>query len=128
MLRNSLDFQDSELSSAELEGQQFIVLFSAAHIHRTDNQHEGVSFLQALELTIDAATIVEKDSGCVGRISQGSLRVDGTTMKRVPFPYDVEANIELELVFANGSMCKVTGKRIALKTTGESRVVEWLKC
>jgi hypothetical protein len=122
-----LDFQDSEVSTIELQHNQFIIRFSAAYIHRADNQDDGPGFIQALELTIDQPTIIQKADGCIGRLSHGMLRVAGTTMKHVPIPYEA-ADVELELTFSNGSICKATGKRIEVKQTGEARVVEWLKC
>jgi len=122
-----IDLQDSEVSTAEFQNNQFIVRFSAAHIHHTDNQDDGPGFIQALELIIDQPTIIQKDDGCVGRLSQGTLRIAGTTIKHVLIPYEA-ADVELELTFSNGSMCKVTGKRIEVKQTGEARVMEWLKC
>ena len=123
-----LEFQDSEISSAEIKDNQFVVRFSAARIHRISSQDDGSDLFQALELTIDQPIIIERDSGCVGRLSQGSLRVAGTTVKHVPIPYEAKADVELEIVFANGSTCKVMGKRIETKQTGETRVMEWLKC
>jgi hypothetical protein len=121
------DFQDSEVSTVEYRDEQLIIRFSAAQTTRTDNQEGDPGFIQALELIIDQPTIIQKDDGCVGRLSQGTLRVAGITMKHVPIPYEA-ADVELELTFANSSICKVTGKRIEVKQTGEARVMEWLKC
>jgi len=131
MSENVLDFQDSEVSSAELQGSQIIIRFSAALIHGTDDKHnvdDGPGFIQALELTIDKPIVIETDSGCIGRLSQGILRVAGTTIKHVPIPYEATADVELELAFSNGSICKVVGQGVTLKPTGEVRVAEWLKC
>jgi len=128
---HGFDFQDSEVSTTELRDDQFIIRFAAAHIHRenTDgNIDDSPGFIQSLELTLNQATIIEHDLGCVGRLSQGTLRVVGATIKSVPIPYEAEADIELELAFSNGSTCKVTGERIVIKQNGEARVMEWLKC
>jgi len=126
--KNILDFQDSEVSSAELQDNQFIVRFSAAHVHHVSSQDDGPGFLPSIELTIDQPTIIQKDSGCVGRLLQGTLSVAAIIVKQVPIPYKAEADVELELAFANGSTCKVIGRGVTLKATGEERVVEWLKC
>jgi hypothetical protein len=125
---DKLDFQDSEVSSAKLQDEKFIVRFSAAHIHRADNQHEGIGFLQALELVIDHPTNLHVDEGCVGRIARGSINTGDGNLKSISIPYHANTRIELELEFANGSMCKVLGKGVMLKPTAESHVVEWLKC
>lgn len=129
MLRNELlDFQDSEVSITGLQDNQFIIRFSAAHIHRTDNQDDVPGFIQALELIIDHPTNIKNEEGCVGRLSQGILRVGGTIIKQVPIPYEATSDVELELVFSNDSICKVDGRRVVLKPTGETRVTGWLKC
>jgi hypothetical protein len=124
------EFQDSEVSSAELKDQQFVVRFSAAHVRQSKNDkgNDAEGFLQSVQLIISDAVIVQNDSGCVGRVSHGVLRVAGTTITLVPIPYDADAKVELELVFSNGSMCKVSGQRVTLKSTGEAHFVEWLKC
>lgn len=128
---NALDFQDSEVSSAELEDNRFVVKFSAGRVCRVKGARgpgNESGFFQELQLTIHHASIIEKESGCVGRISQGVLRVAGATSELVPIPYEADVNVELEFAFANGAMCKVAGRRITLEPTGEARVMEWLKC
>jgi len=124
------EFQDSEVSSAELKEQQFVVQFSAAHVHRSRSK-DGIDldgFLHALVLTIFQPSTIQKDSGCLGRISQGELRVEGNRITRVPIPYEANANVELELSFSNGSMCRVSGQHVTLNATGEVKFVEWLRC
>ena len=124
------EFQDSEVSSAELQDQKFVVRFSAAHVRRSINQdgNDVDGFLQALELTIHQPSIIKTESGCIGRISHGVLRVAGTIFRLVSIPYEAEANVELELMFSNGSMCKVSGMGVTLNAIGEVKFVEWLKC
>ena len=124
------EFQDSEVSSAELQDQKFVVRFSAAHVRRSINQDGNVvdGFLHAVELTILQASVIQNDSSCIGRISHGALRIEGRNVDLIPLPYEAKANVELELMFSNGSMCKVAGQGATLKPTGEARFVEWLKC
>jgi hypothetical protein len=130
MSNDSFDFQDSEVSSAELKDQKFVVRFSAGHVRRSTNQdgNNVEGFLHALELTISHPSVIQHEPGCVGRLSNGLLRVEGTTIKVIPLPYEVATNVEFELSFANGSTCKVVGLGVTLKATGEARIIEWLKC
>ena len=95
-------------------------------INQDGNDVDG--FLHALELTIKYPLHIHNDPGCIGRISHGVLRVAGTIFRLVSIPYEAEANVELELMFSNGSMCKVSGMGVTLKPNGEARLVEWLKC
>lgn len=128
---DALEFQDSEVASAELEDKHFVVKFSAGRVCRAKGEqgadHKS-GYFQALVLTIHDASILESESGCVGRVTQGELRVAGATSRLVPIPYEAIVNVELELVFANGSNCRVAGHGVTLKPTGEARMMEWLKC
>ena len=128
---DTLEFHDSEVSSLGLEGPHFVVRFSAGHVYRAD-EHPGTGggagFLQSLELACLKPSEIQQDSGCIGKLSQGGLRVAGATLGRVPIPYAAEAKVELDLAFSNGATCRVVAHGVVLKPRGEARFVESFKC
>jgi hypothetical protein len=131
MLANdALDFQDSEVSSVELQDQQFIIRFSAGRVRTKSRSgiHEDAVLLRTLELVIEHPSVIQKDSGCIGGLLHGELNVTGVKVALIPVPYEMKADVELELTFVNGSVCKVSGQGATLKSIGEAPAVEWLKC
>ncbi|GHD64681.1 hypothetical protein GCM10007350_24260 [Jeongeupia chitinilytica] len=84
--------------------------------------------MQPLVLRCFHASLVEQEPGCIGSLAHGVLRVAGAGPGRVPVPFETTESVELELVFANGAMCRVTGRGLTLKSAGEAPIAEWLKC
>ncbi|WP_432721004.1 hypothetical protein R0382_003298 [Jeongeupia wiesaeckerbachi] len=126
-----LAFCDSEVSNIETRAGHIVVRISAGHVHRSGGlpgADDRAGFLQALELTCFQPSAIHQEAGCVGNLSSGVLRVGGAMLRLVPVPFESACSVELELVFSNGSVCRVTCLGVTLKPAGEARFVEWLKC
>lgn len=127
----ALEFHDSEVSSVEFQGENFVIRLPAGYVHRSNGRpgiDDGAGFIQALEIACLGPVDVQQDPGCVGALSHGVLRADGQTLVMLPIPYEASGNIELELTFSNGSICRVHSRGITLKALGDARFVEWFKC
>mgnify|MGYP003343576628 CR=1 FL=1 len=123
----ALEFHDSEVAEVGLCGRDVVVRFSAGYVHRTGTG-EGAGFLQSLELVCLDVDDWSQESGCVGRLSEGTLQIDGERLAMVPVPWEAHAPTMLSLTFANGAACEVRSRGMRLQPVGEARFVEWLRC
>ena len=101
-----LEFHDSEVRNVESNANSLTVMFSAAHVHRTDGQSGGDAmsgYVQSLEMKFSGATWIGPVAECMGRLSAGKVVANGVARSRLELPYAFTGNLTAELQFSNGS-------------------------
>ena len=117
-----ITLQDSEVSAIDTANGQAIVKFSAARVHRRA-AHVG-----AVELSITGAAFASCTQGCIGRLADGEVRLDGERLVSLPVPWELQGVVSLSLVFANGEEFRASGRALHVRVRGEPRLVEHLHC
>ncbi len=131
MPQESFEFHDSEVSWTEMRNGHFIVRFSAACVHPAGSKSTmdaTLVYAQSVELVCHAATIDILDDGCIGRISEGALSIQGQRLRRPALPGDIQGDVILELCFANQSVCRIRCVGVSISSVGEPRHIESYRC
>lgn len=120
----------SEVAAIEVRPGAVVVRFAVACVRRATDRPGGAEegYLSGLRLVCDGATVSQHDEGCVGRLADGSLGAAGASMGRLPLPCEVEGDIRLELLFANGARFRLAARRVALRAADGSTVFEDYSC
>lgn len=127
----TLQFHDSEVSCVESLNGFVRVSFSAAHVQRSlgapgpDASH---GYAQAVELCLHQATWTGSLNECVGRLSDGALKVDGCAIKQVPLPFQDSGAVTLNLQFSNGAWLSASGTWVEVFQRGQPQFVESFAC
>ena len=130
-MQTTLEFHGSEIDRIEAANRGLTVLFSAAHVHRTDDGAGlgGVSgFLNALEMRFDNATWDGPLTDCLGRLTDGKLVADGVPQARPALPCTHTNGVRVELQFANGVQLFMTAASLVCRFTREPHFVEDFRC
>ena len=130
-MQTTLDFHGSEIDRIEAADRGLTLLFSAAHVHRTDDGSRlgGVSgFLDALEMRFDNATWNGALADCLGRLTDGKLVADGVPQLRPALPCTHTNGVRVELQFANGVQLFMTAASLVCRFTREPHFVEDFRC
>lgn len=130
-MQSALELHDSEVASIDVNATEIKVRFSAAYIRRSNSRRgidAGEGYIQSLELRLSAAHVLMRDDGCVGRISDGEIAVDGDRLSFAPIPFDKKGEVQLSLVFTNGSRFEARGNGVTLQAAGEAKFIESFKC
>ena len=130
-MHTTLEFHGSEIDRIEAADRGLTILFSAAHVHRTDDGSRlgGVSgFLDALEMRFDNATWNGALADCLGRLTDGKLVADGVPQLRPALPCTHTNGVRVELQFANGVQLFMTAASLVCRFTREPHFVEDFRC
>lgn len=116
-----ITLRDSEVSCIATDGDALVIDLPVACVRGAASR-----FLRAVRIDLDAAEILHRDGGCIGRLSDGELRVDGRRITDCRVPAAIDGRIELRLNFANGASLAAHGRGLRLHSSGES--FEYLHC
>jgi hypothetical protein len=132
LANSALEFHDSEVSSIEAVVGGIQVYFAAAHVHRsngTPGVNAGKGYAQAVELRLgEAATFTCNLHECVGRLSDGELRIGDSLVNLIPLPFEGTGMVTLNLQFSSGTVFSAQGTSVNVSQTGSSRFVENFAC
>jgi hypothetical protein len=127
----ALEFHDSEVSGVHFMSGCVHVTFSAAYVHRS-NEVPGVDvgsgYMQSVQLLLREAVLSGPLNDCVGKLSDGNLRVNGRSVNLVPLPFEAAGQIALILQFSNGASFSAAGSSVQLHQTSAPRFVEHFGC
>ena len=126
-MNEALEFHDSHVGSVEYENAALLVSFSSASIHRSTGRpgiDSGEGYVQRAQLLFGEANATGDLSVCKGRLSDGSVHVEGSALPLIPVPYSANGSIKAELVFENGEVLAIAAKSLRCSSFGESRFVE----
>ena len=126
-MNEALEFHDSLVGSVEYENASLLVAFSSAYIHRSTGHpgiDNGAGYVQTAQLLFGEARATGKLSSCKGRLSDGSVHIQGSALSLIPVPYSASGSIKAELVFENGEVLAIVAKSLQCSSFGEPRFVE----
>lgn len=130
-LHCAFEFHDSEVSLVEVSGGELVVRFSAACIHVSEGLpgvNHGSVYAQAVQLSVVGPEVSGTLSGCLGKVSEGELSIEGQPRSMVPVPFEYTGRVALAIVFANGSAFTAVGSAVRVLRHGEARFVEHFRC
>jgi hypothetical protein len=116
-----ITIRDSEVSCIATSGETLSIDLPVACVRGAASR-----FLRAVRIDLDAAEVLHRDEGCIGRLTDGELRIDGRRIADCRVPAVIEGRIELRLNFANGASLAAHGRGLRLHSSGES--FEYLHC
>jgi hypothetical protein len=127
----ALEFHDSEIARASIEGPDLVLTFSAAYVHRSSGNpgiDAGQGYLAPLVLAFRGARCTGDLSRCIGTLSDGAL--DGPDIPRglLPLPFTTTNPVHAHLQFTNGTTLDVHAAGMDCRITGEERFVESFAC
>lgn len=129
--QSAVEFHDSEVSQVVRHGEDLLVRFSAAYVHRSAGKpgvDSGEGFVQAVELRLSQATAQSSLDALVGKLSDGAAYLRVGRVGLISLPYLEEGPVKLELAFANGESLTATATAISLSSAGPARFVESFRC
>ena len=124
-LQGQVEFHDSEVGRITLDDGALTLAFSAAFVLA---EGAGAGYVQSLVITGTQATVDGPLADGVGRLSQGTLWVDGVALPALPFPYTAPGTVRMELQFSNGIRLTLTAASLVCRFTGDARFVESFAC
>ena len=130
-MQTTLEFHGSEIDRIEAADRGLSVLFSAAHVHRTDevSAPDGAfGFLNALEMRFDNAIWDGPLTDCMGRLTDGKLVAAGVPQARPALPCTHTNGVRVELQFANGVQLFITAASLTCRFNSEPHFVEDFRC
>ena len=130
-MQTTLEFHGSEIDRIEAADRGLSVLFSAAHVHRTDevSAPDGAfGFLNALEMRFDNAIWDGPLTDCMGRLTDGKLVAAGVPQARPALPCTHTKGVRVELQFANGVQLFITAASLTCRFNSEPHFVEDFRC
>jgi hypothetical protein len=129
MMDRLLELHDSQIAALVQAGDDLIVEFAPAYIHRSQGRSDidgGSVWLQEARLVIRHGCV---KAGCVDRpavIVEGELTVGSLVVDNgIPIPLDVRESVVLHLmVYPPGETLILCGEGARLELLGEARYLE----
>ena len=118
-----LVFADSEVAAVRLVGDTLALRFAAARI-----AGEPAHYLPGLVLTMTHAQLEAPLAGCIGRVAEGEVRVDGQRRGMLELPGAIAAPVRLSLRFANGSALEAAGATLIAALPPGTAAAEHYHC
>lgn len=122
-----LEFHDSNVGAILDSESSLRVVFSRAYIHYSAGRpglDAGSGYLQPAELLLSKPVWFRPESGCMGRISDGELLINGRSISLVPLPFSASGRVTLSLTFTSGTSISVSAASVSCQTTGEGEFLE----
>ena len=126
-MNEGLEFHDSLVRTVELCDGSLQIDFSGAYIHRSPGRpgiEDGEGYVQPASLVFTGARCSGNPAALQGRLSDGSLFINGTAVQLVPVPSSGSGNVWAEFVFENGAVLTVEADSFECSSYGEARFVE----
>ena len=121
----TLEFPDSEIRDAVVDGAAVRLRFSAAAV-RNDAGERG--WLTSVQLEFTAAVVRGDTTHAFGKIAEGRLRHGGRGVARLAVPGTLADDLELALRLANGTQFVVRGDALASSVADGARFTPDLSC
>lgn len=122
-----VEFHDSKVASARAVAGDMEVHLDPAYVHHSlgvPGVDPGEGHIQAVMLRLAGATASADYAAFVGRLSDGSLTVNGVVNGEVPLPYSVRGKVSLSLVLTTGATLEIVASGIECLATGPTTYVE----
>lgn len=116
-------FHDAEVAHVVVDGDRLTVAFAVIGV--TGREPHYVS---AVDLVLTDVHEYRAESGCLGRLAEADLRIDGARRTALALPSACTGRIRLALQFANGSSLRAEATSLHLAARPGSRRLEHLHC
>ena len=126
-MRSGLDLHDSRIDSVEICDSDANVHFSHAYIHKSKGapgRDPGTAWSQEALLVISGAIITAQLPPLPNTISDGYLEVGGIEHTLLPLPFTRKADVNLSLVFTDGTSLTLSGRGAAVTLLGQAIFLE----
>lgn len=130
-MRLALVFADGEVATVTAEPDGVRVRFAAAHVERDAEPGEArpvTGFAKGVSLFVAGADAPADLGALLGRVSSGRVRLQGSWATSIVLPFAVDADIALELAFANQTQLSLAGSALRCGFDGEPNFAESLFC
>ena len=120
---------DSRIDQVSTSGADAFVHFSHAYIHKSSGRpgrDPGTGWSQEALLVIFNATIVPPGPSLPNTISDGFLAVGGIKHTLLPLPFKRKVDVQLALVFTDGTRLDITGHGAVVELLGKGIFLEEL--
>ena len=121
----TLAFHDSEIHSVAMLADTLTLAFSAAYVQLADKRS---GYMQSVKMEFRQATWVGPTADCVGRLSDGTLWVNGAPQAPLTLPYASAGPVRVELRFSNGANLAISAQAMVCRCTGDPQFVESFAC
>lgn len=126
-MRSAVEFHDSHVSAVRADGNSLEVTLDRAYVHWSDGvpgtdsgeSHIGPVVLRALQPVVQGQL-----SAFHGRLSDGSVSANGSTLTVVPLPFSSNAPAVLSLVLDSGATLEVYAASVEIASLGPTTFVE----
>lgn len=128
--KTRLVLEDSEVAAVVAAEQGVRIRLSAAHVLRSEvSDGQAVpGFARAVELWLSGAVLQGAPGGCIGRIDQGRVCIEGRWASQLALPGAWDGPVMLELAFANRAQLQLQARGLACRYRGEANFSESLSC
>ena len=126
-MRSGLDLHDSRIDGVEIIDADAYVHFSHAYIHKskgTPGRDSGSGWSQEAVLVIAGAASLKPLPPLPNTIADGYLEVGGIKHTVLPLPFTRKADVNLSLVFHDGTSLELSGRGAAVELLGKAIYLE----
>ena len=127
-MNSALELHDSNISEIRQQGNDVLVLFSHAYIHKSTGKpgwDAGSGWSQAAELVVINSMLSPTLPDNLSNLRGGHLTVNNELFAGlIPVPFNALGKTELEIEFSEGERLSFVGEGITLFLRGEGQYIE----
>jgi hypothetical protein len=127
-VNSALELHDSNISEIRQQGNDVVVLFSRAYIHKSTGRpgwDAGSGWSQAAEVVVINSMLPHTLPDNLSDLRGGHLKVnDELFAGLIPMPFNAIGKTELEIEFSEGERLSFVGEGITLFPRGEGQYIE----
>ena len=122
------EFADSEVAQCTTTAQRLELRFSAARVYEDAKTGSGEGVWMSMLLICEISAPLGVELQGIGRLNEGSVRINGQRLRLLPLPFELNELHLLELEFANGSRCVAQGQSLQIQSLNPQCAVGSFQC
>ena len=122
------EFADSEVAQCTTTAQRLELRFSAARVYEDAKTGSGEGVWMPMLLICELSAPLGIELQGIGRLNEGSVRINGQRLRLLPLPFVLNEAHQLELEFANGSRCVAQGQSLQIQSLNPQCAVGSFQC
>ena len=126
-MNRALELHDSNVAQVCGDGDRLSVQFSEAYVHASEGTlgvSAGDGYLQPAALVFVGASWSNVSPKLNGKLSDGTIEIDGRAVSLIPIPFDASGKVTAELVFVSGERLRISAQSVSCSVYGEASWVE----
>ncbi|MDZ4252994.1 MAG: hypothetical protein U1A72_10540 [Sulfuritalea sp.] len=126
-MSSGLELYDSRIDEVQIVGFDARVHFSHAYIRKSKGRpgrDAGSGWSQAALLVIGEAVVIGQLPVLPNTIADGCLQVGGIRHGLLPLPFRRKAEVDLSLVFSDGTALHIAGRGAMVELLGKATYLE----